>query len=291
MLSVVICTYNEEKNLERAVKSVKSFADEIVVVDTQSIDKTVDLAKKLGCKVFRHKNTGIIEPMRNFAVSKARGDWILLLDADEEVSGDLAHEISKIKDHPKADYYRIPRQNIIFGKWIKSDHWWPDYTYRLFKKGAVIWQDEIHSLPQIKGKGIDLENFIIHHNYQTVSQYLKKLDTYTDFQAQELTNKNTKFTPTDLLAKPFSEFLSQYFARHAVSSGLHGLILSILQAFSVFVVMLKLWEHQKFPEYDFKLDQELLPLQKELKWWQTEYQIRSTNPISALFLKFKRKIL
>jgi len=292
MLSAVICTYNEEKNLKRAVDSVKSFADEIVVVDTESADKTVELAKSLGCKVFPHKNTGIIEPIRNFAVSKAKGEWILLLDADEEVSKDLALEIIKIKKKPQAEFYRVPRQNIIFGKWIKSDHWWPDYTYRLFKKGTLIWHNEIHSLPEVQGTGIDLENHIIHYNYQNISQYLKKLDIYTDFQSQELITGGFAFSWTDLITKPFSEFVTQFFARNGVEDGLHGLALSGLQAFSEFIVYLKIWQYHHFAQRNISTQsfkKELFPLQKELNWWQTENQIKSADIFKKFYLKIVRK--
>jgi len=294
MLSAVICTYNEEKNLKRAVDSVKTIADEIVVVDTESNDKTVELAKNLGCKVFHHKNTGIVEPVRNFAISKAKGDWILLIDADEEVSDELAREITKIKTSPQADHYRIPRQNIIFGKWIKSDHWWPDYTYRLFKKGSLVWLDQIHSLPKVNGKGIDLQAYLIHHNYQTISQFLKKLDTYTDFQTQELISGGFAFSWTDLITKPFSEFVSQLFVRKGLGDGLHGLALSGLQAFSEFIVYLKIWQYHHFAQKDISpqsFRRQLLPLQKELDWWQTEYQLKSANIFKKLLLKIVRKYL
>src|SRR3989338_8352719 len=100
MLSVVITAWNEEKNIARAISSAKPIADEIVVVDTESTDKTAELAKKLGARVFHHKNTGIVEPVRNFSISKAKGDWILLLDADEEISQELAGYIKKAVKEP-----------------------------------------------------------------------------------------------------------------------------------------------------------------------------------------------
>jgi glycosyltransferase involved in cell wall biosynthesis len=149
MLSVVITAWNEEKNLPRVVQSVASFADEVIVVDTQSTDKTVEIAKSLKCKVFHHQNTSVVEPVRNFSISKAKGDWILLLDADEEVSSSLASQLLEIVKSDSADYVRIPRKNIIFGQWIKTSHWWPDYVYRFFKKGHVEWDEKIHSIPLI----------------------------------------------------------------------------------------------------------------------------------------------
>ena len=117
MLSVVIIAWNEEKNLPRVVASVKDFAEEIVVVaDKESIDKTSQIAKKLGCKVFYHEHIGIVEPIRSFAIGKAKNEWILLLDADEEVTESLAAKIREITKESLVDFVRIPRKNLIFGK-------------------------------------------------------------------------------------------------------------------------------------------------------------------------------
>ncbi|HTK03368.1 MAG TPA: glycosyltransferase family 2 protein, partial [Alphaproteobacteria bacterium] len=117
-ISVVINTINEEQALPRALASVRNLADEIVVVDMESIDKTVEIAKKLGAKVFTHQKIGYVEPARNFAISNTVGDWILILDADEEVQPNLIKKFKEIVKNPKADYYRVPRKNIIFGRWI-----------------------------------------------------------------------------------------------------------------------------------------------------------------------------
>ena len=115
-ISVVVNTWNEEKNMGRCLESVKEFAEEIVVCDMESTDKTVEIAKKLGAKVYSHKLTYYVEPARNFAVSKATGSWILVLDADEELSGSLTRKLKVVAKEDKVDYVEIPRKNIIFGK-------------------------------------------------------------------------------------------------------------------------------------------------------------------------------
>ena len=117
-ISVVINTRNEEKNLPRCLASVKGLADEIVVTDMESIDKTVEIAKKAGAKVFKHKQTGYVEPARNYAISKATGEWILILDADEETPPSLVKKLKQLVKTGKADYYRLPRKNIVFGRWL-----------------------------------------------------------------------------------------------------------------------------------------------------------------------------
>ncbi len=297
-LSVVITAWNEAKNLPVAVASVKELADEIIVIDTESTDDTADIAKKLGCRVFSHPNTQIVEPVRNFSIEKATGDWILLLDADEEVSSSLAEEIQKIIFENQIDYCRIPRQNIIFGQWIKSDHWWPDYVYRLFKKGAITWESTIHSIPKTRGQGKDLDisakTSLIHHNYQSISQFIIRLDRYTSIQAQEIIKSQTKFNWANFISKPSNEFLNQYFARQGYKQGIHGLVLSLLQAFSEFIVYAKVWEKFSFPEEKIKsntLNQLVEKATNDTKWWISETEIQQeSNAVNKILLKIKRKL-
>jgi len=297
MLSVVFTTWNEEKNLKRAVDSIKDIADEIIVVDTESTDGTVELAKKLKAKVFTHKNTSIVEPVRNFSIEKASGDWILLLDADEEVPETLAKKIKDTLANPEADYYEIPRKNIIFSKWISSSHWWPDYVYRLFKKGRITWKEAIHSVPQTLGKGekfLSEEKYaIIHHNYSSVSEYLKRLDRYTTIQAEELQKKNIDFSYTDLLKKPAAEFISQYFARSGYKDGVHGLALSLLQAMSECVLYLKLWESKGFKMQEVSIpivSTEIEQIHTDIRWWTFEKKIQTASGLKKILLKLQRKL-
>lgn len=276
MLSAVITAWNEEKDIARVISSVKKLADEIVVVvDEATTDRTAEIAKKLGAKIFTHPHTGVVEPMRNFSISKATGDWILLLDADEEIPAALAKKIKELVKEPSVDYYRLPRKNIIFGKWITSDHWWPDYVYRLFRRGSVTWKDAVHSIPITSGEGKDVpaeeELSLVHHNYSTVSEYLEQIDRYTQIALP------ASFTPSDLVTKPIGEFLSQYFARRGYTQGLHGVALAGLQMFSEFVRYLKLWESRGFAETEFsqtQLTRELKNKAREYRWWKSPTWLR-----------------
>ena len=150
-ISVVINTFNEEKNIERAIESVE-WADEILVCDMYSDDDTAVIAKKLGAKIIFHKRVGFVEPARNMAISKAEGDWVLVLDADEEIPSELAGKIREIisKDGV-VTHVEIPRKNIIFGKALNASMWWPDYNTRLFKKNSLTWGNRIHSKPKTEG--------------------------------------------------------------------------------------------------------------------------------------------
>jgi (heptosyl)LPS beta-1,4-glucosyltransferase len=297
MLSVVICAFNEEANLPRAISSAKAIADEIIVVDTESTDKTAAIAKKAGCTVYTHKYPGIVEPIRNFAIGKAKGDWIFLLDADEEISQPLATAIKAKITSADADYYRIPRKNIIFGKWIKSDHWWPDYVYRLFKKGSVTWDPKIHSIPYTKGKGGDFpvdENLaLIHHNYGSISQFVLRLDRYTDFQSREIMDAGYNFAQADILVKPLQEFTRQYFARRGYSDGFHGLALALLQAFSTLVVYLKLWEQGGSIDQQIELKNlpaAFSPPLAENRWWYYDSLAKTTGFPQNLWWKLRKKL-
>jgi (heptosyl)LPS beta-1,4-glucosyltransferase len=296
-VSVVINTLNEEDNLPRALSSIKNFADEIVVVDMKSDDGTQEIAEKAGARVYEHKRMGYVEPARSYAIQKAKRDWILVLDADEEVPKSLAKKLKKIIRDPKADYYRLPRKNIIFGRWMQHAKWWPDHNIRFFKKGSVSWNEVIHSVPMTSGKGADLpakeEYAIIHHNYDTLEQYLARMNRYTSIQARVLTDKNYRFIWKDLISKPTGEFVDRYFAAKGYKDGLHGLALSLLQAFSEAMVYLKVWQEEKFLEQHISLDEatsELKEAGKDIDWWMTESHIRDKKTLSSLFLRLKRKL-
>lgn len=293
-ISVIINTRNEEKNLPRALASVKALADEIVVVDMESTDKTVEIAKKEGAKVFSHKPTGYVEPARNFALRKAQGKHILILDADEEISPGLAKFIKKEIKKPTADYFRIPRKNIIFNKWIEHSRWWPDYNIRFFKKGKVSWSEVIHSVPMTQGRGLDLaakESLaLIHHHYQTIEQFINRLNNYTTQHAKLRLKEGYKFSWRDLIGKPVEEFLSRYFVGEGYKDGIHGLALSGLQAFSEMVLYLKIWQAEKFKEEMVPLKEvisQMKEAESQTRYWQADTLLKEHGGIVN---RIKRKL-
>lgn len=297
-ISVVINTLNEEKNLPRALSSVKSLASEIIVVDMHSTDKTADIAKKAGASLFQHEKTGYVEPARNFAISKAFSDWILILDADEEIPPDLGTELKKIvsgKSDHLGDYFRIPRKNIIFGKWMKHSRWWPDYNIRFFRKGFVSWNEIIHSVPLTKGIGADTllgEKFaIIHHNFEGLDDYIETLLRYSWIKAEELVKSDYKFDWVDLIKKPSAEFFSRYFQGEGYKDGLHGLTLGILQAFGEFLIYLKVWEKTKFLEHEVtvkQLGKLTSEVSSDFNYWKADAEVKDGGGLlSGLKRKFK----
>jgi (heptosyl)LPS beta-1,4-glucosyltransferase len=273
-ISVVINTLNSGDDISKAILSVKSLADEVVVVDMESSDGTPEIAKKLGAKVYSHKKEKYVELVRNFMVSKAAGDWILILDPDEEMPTKLSSKLKEIVKKPEADYFRIPRKNIIFGKWIKHTNWWPDFQIRFFRKGMVSWNEVIHSVPMTQGKGIDLpdkEDYaLVHDNYKSISQYLEKMLRYTDAQRDNLLGGGYVFSWKDLIKKPLNEFINRFFESEGYKDGIHGLALSLLQSFSELVLYLKVWEKQGFSEKNLEkkeLKTEFNNSIADFKWW------------------------
>lgn len=295
-ISVVINTLNEEGNIERVLASV-SWADEILVCDMQSDDNTAVIARKLGAKVIFHKRMGYVEPARNFAISKTSYEWVLVVDADEEIPDSLSSKLQQIvSENGVITHVEIPRKNIIFNKWIKNSLWWPDYNTRFFKKSSVRWSDRIHIPPKTEGQGLTLSEeeryAIIHHNYSSISQFIERMNRYTTIQAKNLISDGYKFEWGDLITKPLGEFLSRFFANSGFEDGLHGLSLSFLQAFSHLVMYLKVWEQQGFVEKDLKLsevDENAKLAGKELTYW-FKYGNLSKNPLKAFIQRGKNKL-
>ena len=297
MISAIVHTYNEEKTIDRCLSSL-SWCDERVIIDMGSSDKTCAIAKEHRTKIYIHPYTGFVEPARNFDIEKAKGEWILIVDADEEVSSNLSHYLTIEAGNPKGDYYRLSRKNLIFGKWIRHAGWWPDYQIRFFTKGAVSWTKQLHGIPITHGIGVDLEAIeslsIIHHNYQTLEQFLDRLNRYSAIAAKELHLAGKKFEINSLFKKPAQEFIRRYFIWEGYKDGIHGLTLSFLQAFSELITYLKLWEIGDYREGRIDISQIGGLIENEYR--DKEYWILSTllkeprNIMQDLLWRIKRKL-
>jgi glycosyltransferase involved in cell wall biosynthesis len=301
-ISLVMAVYNEEANIVRCLDSVKNLVDEIVIVDGGSSDRTVAEAKKYTANITITDNPPVFHINKQKAIDLARGDWILLLDADEEVSEELQQEIKNIigQDDPGSkaiNGYWIPRKNIIFGKWMEHTGWWPDYQLRLFKKGTVHFPcHSVHEDPKLEGESAQLINPLVHYNYQSVSQYLTRLDKYTDNDARLFQEEGKKIQWPDALVWPADEFIKRFVVWQGYQDGGHGLFLSLLQAFYRLMVFIKIWEKEQFGvikthELPANVSKIIHKKVKEYKWWLGDIKIKQEkNPIKKLYLKLTRKV-
>lgn len=296
-LSVVISAFNEEKKIADCLSSV-AFADEIIIVDCSSIDATAIISKKYTKHVFVRPNNLMLNVNKNFGFSKATGDWVLSLDADERVSPELATEIQSIIENESytINGYWIPRKNIIFGKWIKHAGWFPDYQLRLFQKGKGKFPEKhVHEMIQIIGETAKLKESIIHFNYDTISQFLQKLDIiYGPNEAEQLLSNNYTFSWADAIRMPVKEFISRFFARQGYKDGFHGLMLSLLMAFYHFIVFAKIWEKQGFKEEMLNMQtvkKEIKKADAEIQYWfLTSVINEAKNPFKKIVLRIQRKL-
>jgi len=246
-ISIIIITRNEERNIGDCLESVK-WADEIVVVDQSSTDRTQEMSRKYTDKVFIVEPKGYCEPDRMFAISKSEGEWILYLDADERVSPELREEIERLisSDTRSHNCYYLPRKNYFLGKWIKGCGWYPGYVLRLFKKGKVFFSDRIHQNGRTEEECGYLRNDLIHLSYRNLEDYFEKFNRYTTRLAQEKYEEGRRASPWNFLIhgvfRPFLIFLRNYLVQRGWKDGFRGFFISFSSGLVLLVTYVKLWE-------------------------------------------------
>ncbi len=249
LLSVVLATFNEQENLKKYLQSVKSIADEIIVVDGTSQDKTRQIAKKLGAKVFKVKNQSMFHQNKQLAVDKATGIWILQLDADEELSDQLKLEIKSVINQKRSTFngYYLPRKNWFLTRFLTKGGQYPDYVIRLFKKGFGHFPCiSVHEQIAIKGKVGYLKNDLLHYSDPDFARYIKRFNRYTDLDAQSLIKlkqkPNLAMAINYLLIKPIYWFFLTYARHKGFVDGLPGFIFSLMSSLRFPVIYFKVWE-------------------------------------------------
>jgi glycosyltransferase involved in cell wall biosynthesis len=248
ILSVVIIAHNEEANIGRTLASVQPLVangnGDIIVVDSRSTDRTVEIAKSFGTKVFIEDWKGYAA-QKNSALDKATGDWILSLDADEEVEPDLVKEISiAISEHKRLAGYRMARKNFFLGRWIKRGGFWPDWKLRLFRRGAGRFEDRaVHEDVQLQGLAAKLHGALLHHSYPTISDYIDHMNRYSSLGAEMVVAKNYRgFSLYNIVLRPLATFIYNYFLRLGFLDGREGLLLHLYHAVYVSWKYAKAWE-------------------------------------------------
>jgi glycosyltransferase involved in cell wall biosynthesis len=241
-LSVAVITRNEGTNIDDALASV-AWTDEIVVVDCGSTDDTVERARRHTDHVSHRDWTGY-GAQKNHATGLASHDWVLSLDADERVSPELAAEITALlADDPPHRGYRIPRTTRYLGRWIRTTDWHPDTQLRLYDRRAAHWSaDAVHESVRLDGPVGRLRHEIRHHAYRDISDHLATIDRYTTLAATQLQNNGISAGALDLVVRPPATFFRNYLLRRGCLEGIPGLVVSLMNAYYVFLKYAKLWE-------------------------------------------------
>ena len=253
-LSITIITLNEEANIRRTLESVQ-WADEIIVLDSGSTDRTVEICREFTDKVYHQDWLGFGR-QKNAAIDKATGDWVLSLDADEPVEPELAAEIREIIASPGAnDGYQVPRKTFFLGKWIKHGGWYPDYNLRLFRKGKGRFEERaVHESIKVQGTIGRTGYAIEHYAYPDLGLYMASINKYSSLAVTVMSQRGIppfKAGWINILLRPLFTFVFKYIFRLGFLDGKHGLVLNIFHAYYVFAKYAKAWEHssrgQKVP--------------------------------------------
>lgn len=253
-LSVIIIAKNEEEVIGECLESVK-WADEIIVLDTGSADKTVEVAKNYGAKVFKYEGSHEIDysAWRNYASKKATGDWLFYIDADERVTPLLRKEIEKITNNQQQTpntyaAYAIPRRNIRLGKELRYGGWWPDYVLRLIKKDKLErWEGKLHEQPKIKGEIGKLKEPFVHFSHRGSFEHkVANTIVWSGLEAEMLYKADhPPMTIRRFLGAMAREFWLRMIKYQAWRDGTEGILEAIYQVFSVFITYARLWEMQR----------------------------------------------
>jgi glycosyltransferase involved in cell wall biosynthesis len=243
-LTVTVITRDEAANIAAALQSV-AWADEIIVVDSQSTDDTVAIARGLATRVVSRDWPGY-SAQKNYAAEIASNDWILSLDADERVTPDLAEEIKRVlSGAPTQSGYRIPRVTWYLGRWIRSTDWYPDYQLRLYDRRAARWNGRrVHESVEPDSPPGQPRHELQHYAYRDIADHLATIDRYTTLAAEQWLSEGRRTTTLQMLFHPRFAFIRNYLLRGGIRDGAVGLLVSRLNAYYVFLKFAKLWELQ-----------------------------------------------
>jgi glycosyltransferase involved in cell wall biosynthesis len=254
-LSVAIITFNEEANIRRTLHSVREIADEIVVVDSHSTDGTIQIATEFGAKVFVEDWKGF-GAQKNSALDKCTCDWILSLDADEEVSPELLQEIGIVLEdylaQPDFSYraYLVPRKNLFLQHWIKYGGFYPDVKVRLFQRGAARAEERrVHERLITSDTADELSGPLIHHSYPTLTSYIEHMNRYSSLGADMVAEKRSRvgFSVMNIVVRPMATFIYNYIFRLGFLDGKEGLLLHLYHSVYVSWKYAKAWELSRQP--------------------------------------------
>ncbi len=241
-ISATIITFNEEKNIKRCLESLEEVVNEIVIVDSFSTDKTIEICKLYTSKIYQQSFEGY-GSQKNFATNKSQNDWILSIDADEVLSQELKNSISKLKENSNFDAYTFSRITNFCGKWIKYGGWYPDTQLRLWNKNNGLWNDSnVHERIQLNEHAsiCKIKGDLLHYSYYNLGEYLDRINKYSDLKAKDLFSKGKKANVFTLLFKPFFKFFILYFLKLGILDGFYGFVIAISTSYSTFLNYIKI---------------------------------------------------
>ncbi|HXF04150.1 MAG TPA: glycosyltransferase family 2 protein [Blastocatellia bacterium] len=247
-ISVTVITFNEEDRIADALESV-SWADEIVVVDAGSTDRTREIARRYTDRVLIHPWSGYAA-QKQYADSQASHEWIFSLDADERVSPALRRSIEAVKrEGPQHDGYRVARRAWYLGRWIAHGGWYPDYQLRLYRRDRARWVgDFVHESVRVEGRVGRLDGDLWHLTRRSLSEHHEVLGRYTTLAAEQDAQRGVRVGLARLLFQPALTFIRSYLLRQGFRDGVPGLIIAGFAAYYVFLKYAKLWEKQNLPQ-------------------------------------------
>lgn len=261
MITAVILTKNEEDRIKTCLESVK-WVDEIIIIDSYSQDKTVEIAKKFGAKIFQREFDNYVN-QKNWAAEKVSGEWVIYIDADERILEPLKNEIKEIISNDKYNAFAISRKNVIFGKEEKYGSFWPDWVIRLVRKNSFKkWVGEIHEHMEFEGKLGYTKNSFLHLTHRDVDQIILKNLEWSKIDAKlRFDAKHPKMSAWRFLRILFSELFYQGVIRKGFFSGSIGTMDALLQTFSLLTTYMRLWElqqHKPLKEVYEEIDEKLI---------------------------------
>lgn len=241
MISAVILAKNEEKNLPDCLESIK-WCDEIILIDDDSIDKTIEIAKKFNAKIFTHSLNNNFAKERNFGLQKARSEWVLFVDADERVSPELKEEILKAIKKSNINGFFLKRQDFFGGRALKYGETANVRLLRLARKGDGEWQREVHEIWEIKGEIGELKNPLLHYSHPTITEFLEHVNFHSSLHAQALKKEGIKPSLFQIIFYPKAKFIQNYIFRLGFLDGTPGIIVALMMSFHSFLARAKLYQ-------------------------------------------------
>jgi (heptosyl)LPS beta-1,4-glucosyltransferase len=245
-VTATVITHNEADAIAEALTSL-SWADEIILVDAESTDRTVEIARQFTERVYVRPWNGYVE-QKNHAASLATHDWIFSLDADERVPADLSNEIhTLLASEPPNAGYRMPRVSFYLGRWVRTTDMYPDYQLRLYDRRRARWSGmHVHESVKVDGDAIGyLASELQHYPYRDLSEHLIRMDRYTSLAARQMFEKGKRATRLELLVHPPVAFVRNYVLKGGFRDGKAGLIISLVNSYYVMLKFAKLWELQR----------------------------------------------